>query len=117
MVKIKFRGQDFSGFWHKGDLIHSDEYMLIRETFFSTFVKEETVGQFIGLNDKNGAEIYIDDIVRNGFGDIGRIVWYNNSVRVDWGGDDIHLIDTDDEFEVIGNIHDNHDLFIEKNND
>ena len=111
MSAIKFRGQDFAGMWHIGDVIHSDDDdMLIRSGCFSSFVKNETVGQFTGLNDKNGVEMFFDDVVRNGWGDIGRIVWYENSIRVDWGGGDIHYIDMDDEIEVIGNINDNPNL-------
>lgn len=74
-------------------------------------VVPDTIGQFIRLHDKNGKEIYFGDIVRNMYGDIGSVIWFSDwSIRVDWGGGDIHFIDPDWGLEVIGNIHDNPNL-------
>ena len=70
----------------------------------------ETVGQFTGLLDKNDKEIYFDDIVQDKYGDIGCVVWYDNSIRIDWGGDDVHYIKLEDDIEVIGNVLDNPEL-------
>ena len=41
MRTIKFRGRDFAGMWHKGDLIHNDDDLLIRQGCLSTFIENE----------------------------------------------------------------------------
>lgn len=74
-------------------------------------IDPDTLGQFTGLHDKNGKDIYFDDIVRNKYGDIGSVIWFSDwTLRVDWGGGDIHFIDPEWGLEVIGNIHDNPEL-------
>lgn len=79
-------------------------------------VVPDTIGQFIRLHDKNGKEIYFGDIVRNMYGDIGSVIWFSDwSIRVDWGGGDIHFIEPDWGLEVIGNIHDTPNLLNDGN--
>lgn len=112
MREIKFRGRTPSGKWVYGDLhIRSCNPHIHSDLFTKTIIDSDTVGQFIGLRDKNGKEIYFGDIVRNKYGDTGKVVWFPDcSIRIDWGGGDIHLIDLDLELEVVGNIHDNPEL-------
>ena len=73
-----------------------------------------TVEQFTGLHDKNGKEIYEGDILENPDYEETFIVEYHEGMAgyVGWGDDKIagcYLI-TDDEIEVIGNIHENPEL-------
>ena len=120
--EIKFRGQRVdNGEWVYGDHHHraGGIQCIIRmepddngkAVYIVHQVDPDTVGQFTGLLDKNGKEIYFDDIVRNKYGDIGCVIWFSDwSLRVDWGGGDIHFIDPEWGLEVIGNIHDNPEL-------
>ncbi len=116
MRKIKFRAKrSDDGKWVFGDLTH--EYRITREKDIPCIrvarynIDESSIGQFTGITDKNGKEIYFDDIVRNKYGDIGSVIWFSDwTLRVDWGGGDIHFIDPEWGLEVIGNIHDNPEL-------
>ncbi len=128
MRTIKFRGKRVdNGEWLHGDLLRMFgypyiylDYTLNRLNHYE--VIPDTVGQFTGLLDKNGKEIYEGDIVANDFGN------YIVNMTVEWcaagywalreiDGDDtmLFVVDYLKEIEVIGNIHDNPELM--KQND
>lgn len=122
MRKIKFRGRDFAGLWHYGDLVHDN--MIVCRCGLNVHVEEETVGQFTGLLDGNGQEIYEGDIMRIPETEfnieiIGVVEFYRGSyvVRSFFSGTHSSLAWAVRERQsgerrgvVIGNIHDNPEL-------
>lgn len=141
MRQIKFRGKRLdSGEWVYGDLLQvcggyiiyhgsqteSDEFEDDGKTAIYLYKNEvsavhpDTIGQFTGLLDRNGDEIYEDDILER----------YNEqgvTMHVNWFGPQFGCIQHWDgvngegswypldnycteEWEVIGNIHDNPEL-------
>lgn len=68
--RIIFRGKDIhNGEWIYGDLTHLYEYVAIKKLkgYFlqPTLVHENTVGQYISLQDKNGDMIFEGDIIES----------------------------------------------------
>jgi uncharacterized phage protein (TIGR01671 family) len=114
MREIKFRGKRVhTKEWVEGWLFHdqifdgnsgSADVMVIRDDCDGDYiVSEETIGQFTGLTDKNGKEIYEGDIVKFDL-DYQEIVKYEGATF--WPFGETRSLGEVDECEIIGNIHD-----------
>ncbi|MDE6492468.1 MAG: YopX family protein [Lactobacillus sp.] len=128
---IKFRGKTYSGNWVYGDLaLPPNRFDSIRENCFTTDIPKyeehqvipETVGQFTGLCDKNGKEIYEGDVVKgfcyNDFytgieGNVNAVVrWIDAYAGFVFDIDAQYFHDMRDarKIEIIGNVFDNKEL-------
>lgn len=128
MRVIKFRGRkQGASTWVYGDLKHdkgiSSTGLYDRLMVGGYPVEDNTVGQFTGLLDKNGKEIYEGDILSVCNGSINRVPWMDKPYSVEykinkgfimpmflWNeyGDDCS--NTTHWCEVIGNKFDNPEL-------
>lgn len=125
MREIKFRGKNNDGNWCFGDLIQSnnDHDVWIHATKINHTYKiaPATVGQFTGLLDNNGKEIYEGDILRfappwrweEGERRVGVVVfkYYAFVVKYDDTSTGLFTLAANDApYTIIGNIHDNPNL-------
>lgn len=119
MRTIKFRGQKPNNEWLYGNLIHNQQdYFIFPVEAPNSYdyyrVSVETVGQFTGLTDRNGVEIYENDIIYFLIDNEkyavefheGAFCLVSENINVS-----ISMYDFDNsEYEVIGNIHDTPEL-------
>ena len=106
------------------DYVYTDKVIFDNVLLFNTdnsayvvkdlSVEEETIGQFTGLCDKNGYEIYEGDIIKNE-SCIGIVVYKNGAFVLDLGKSCgcVYLFCLD-SLLVIGNIYDNPELMEDK---
>lgn len=132
MREIKFRGKTVdTGNWvygsYQADVVLIGKHTIIYLDYDGYYCEEEvipeTIGQYTGLEDKNGREIYEGDIVRIWGGEycqgywevaeIGEVVFEEYSFGIKSNGR-FHpfniAFDYDLEIKVIGNIYENPEL-------
>ncbi len=127
MRTIKFRGKDNHGTWRYGYLVILDDNPAI---YFQVgngevkrmdwvYVKPESVGQFTGLHDKDGKEIYEGDVIEaiTPYGEptTYRVIYNERtaSFRAECHSWQCYINPiwiNECGFSVIGNIHDNPEL-------
>lgn len=118
MREIKFRGKDTTGKWQYGSLLKTRKMIFICKPLNKTATRNyyienvNTIGQYTGLKDKNGQEIFEDDIVE--FEDDIFEIQYDEGTAM-FVLKNIDLCITFDnvysrDLEVIGNLYDNPEL-------
>lgn len=125
-AKRKSNGKWIEGYIYKQIVNLNDEYY-IRRGDTDYLVVPETVGQFTGLTDKNGKKIFEGDIVRR-FNIRGlevmryAVKWNTDCCMFALACEDTYLGEYDsdftvfygEEFEIVGNVHDNPELLKEE---
>lgn len=135
MRTIKFRGYGIvEKKWFYGNLVEGNAGRYITDAYYEEGqgdmirydpIQTKTIGQFTGLLDKNGKEIYEGDIVKTKGNWGGVVTW--NSRGYFYINDGYYTEEPDllplgslncyvrRDIEIVGNIHDNPELL--KNND
>lgn len=125
MRTIKFRGKTrVNGKWYYGSLVYSDEinaaiYFQIGRGLIKrmdwVYVIPETIGQFSGLYDCNGKEIFEGDILKWSNGRMYVVKFWDGMFYASveecnegfLGGFPLHALYEDEKCEIVGNIFDN----------
>lgn len=132
MRTIKFRGKNLDGEWVFGFYVEEERQTIngFEKKHFIVndghdYVKPETVGQFTGLHDKDGKDIYEGDILgRKDGGTLLKVEFRHGAFGYEycgefhsWAGNHnftFNPLDTDVDFRIVGNIHDNPELLTNK---
>ena len=124
MITIKFRGKNLKGQWHYGLLCHDKTKDSDYEWFISNSAGKpyafgaipETIGQFTGLHDKNGKEIFEGDKLQNPKKEVGEVVFWESGFHLEAKrrNNSIFYMPLNNGFlqnkEIIGNVFENTDL-------
>lgn len=128
--EIKFRGKSIDEWVYgmlckvnEGDTEHGEPIKYKIQTdekeygeYVNCFITDEnTIGQYTGLHDKNGKEIYKGDIVKIKYRDedIGKVIYEHNGFSIDVTNMNKNygrVSFVNNFIEVIGNIYENPEL-------
>lgn len=118
-IHVLPQNKHLDGKWIYGYLA-DENYINSSELEGEFLVDKETIGQYIGVPDKNGKEVYEGDIVRTNIGRLCKVVWFSSPQYQGW---DLEPVETKNPpqkerelwkgLEVIGNVYENADLLKE----
>ena len=126
--EIRFRGKEIGGGWVHGNLVilgtgrvYIIPQNLIANNIPQYSVDPKTVGQYTGLKDRNGKEIYESDIVKGAhrsneeWAQLQKVTYFNGCFMFgNWNAQEYFNKHT--HIEVIGNIYDNPELLAKETN-
>lgn len=114
MREIKFRAKGQTDKkWHSGLVVYiKGDICHIKDDETTWICDITTLGQFTGLHDMNGKEIYEGDICRNDGNLVGAVVFKDQSFLYKYGSEyfTAYISYLGDNVEVVGNIYENPEL-------
>lgn len=116
--KVRLDGSPVESVWvYGGYCQYNEERGIIYQTtpdIHKYPVYAETVGQYTGLQDKNGKRIFEGDILKNVFGEYGIVEYSDNFFYVRKAMVNDYSPECFSSSKVVGNIYDNPELVREK---